>query len=390
MNQLERFKAVCRGQDVDYVPIIGFPGASGIAFGGAWGEIYQRLLETGMPKWVKGWTEESRWSFEAAKSWSDFWGTVTPLTVDFWPCQPPQGVKFNKKIEGKYEILEYETGAVTRQFINGSNVYSMPEFIKYHVRDRNSWELYKKLWTPGKLWPADKIEEQYKKFDNRKYPLFLSLESTWGAVRNLAGPEQACTMIYDDPSLVQEIIDWQSSLRRTYLYPLIERLKPEILQLSEDCCYKQGMLISPAHFKTFCWPVYREISELAHFYGADMLIVDTDGNIMELVGLLNNCGVNATYPVEAKPGNDLLKLRRQFPEFIFMGWLEKEVINEGNENLIEDEINNKVPAMVKTGRYFPNADHSLQPMCTFRNLCRFMNALHNVLGNPEGQFYEYS
>ncbi|HAL44335.1 MAG: hypothetical protein A2Y12_16055 [Planctomycetes bacterium GWF2_42_9] len=390
MNQLERFKAVCRGQDVDYVPIIGFPGASGLAFGGAWGEIYQRLLDTGMPSYVKGWDAQNLWSQSAAKSWSDFWGTVTPLTLDFFPAEPAQGEKFEKKIEGRFEIITYETGAITKQLIGNDDIYSMPEFIKYNVRDWDSWNLYKKLHTPGKLWAADKTEEYCRKYDNRTLPLFMQLESTWGAVRNLAGTELASTLLYDNSDLVQDIIDWQSFIRNTYLYPLVKRLKPEVLQLSEDCCYKQGMLISPKHFEQFCSPVYREVVQLAKSYGAEMVIVDTDGHIGEFVPLLDKCGVNATYPIEVKAGNDLFALRKKFNNFIFMGWLEKEVINEGNENLIEDEIKSKVPAMIKTGRYFPNIDHSLQPMCTFKNLCKFMKILHNVLENPEGKFYEFA
>lgn len=390
MNQLERFKAVCRGHSVDYVPIIGFPGASGLAFGGAWGEIYQRLIDTGMPAYVKGWNEKTLWSPDASKSWSDFWGTVTPLTLDFFPADSAAGAKFNKRIDGPFEILEYQTGAITKQFIGNDDIYSMPEFIKYHVRDWESWKIYKQLYTPGKLWPREKIEQHCKKFDNRTLPLFMSLGSTWGEVRNLAGTELAGTLLYDDPAMVQDIIDWQSEIRQKYLYPLVERLKPEILQLSEDCCFKQGMLISPSHFEKFCSPVYRQIVELAKSVDSEMVIVDTDGNIDQLIPLLDKCGVNATYPVEVKAGNDLIALRKKFPNFIFIGWLEKEVINEGNEGLMENEIMAKVPQMIKSGRYFPNIDHSLQPMCTFKNLCRFMKLLHNVLNNSEGQFYEYA
>ena len=92
------------------------------------------------------------------------------------------------------------------------------------------------------------------------------------------------------------------------------------------------------------------------------------------------------YPVECKANNDLFSLRKRFPEFVFFGWLEKEVINEGNEDKIEEEILSKVPGLLKTGRYFPNLDHSLQPMCTHANLCRFMTCLHRITGNPLGRF----
>jgi hypothetical protein len=43
--------------------------------------------------------------------------------------------------------------------------------------------------------------------------------------------------------------------------------------------------------------------------------------------------------------------------------------------------------MLEAGRYFPNIDHSLQPFCTYDNLCRFMGLLHKVTNNPEGKFY---
>ncbi len=61
------------------------------------------------------------------------------------------------------------------------------------------------------------------------------------------------------------------------------------------------------------------------------------------------------------------------------------MINEGNESLIEAEIQAKAP-LLKFGRYFPNIDHTLQPMCTFDNFRRFMTVLHETLGNPEGDF----
>ncbi len=389
MNHIERFRAVCRGLPVDYVPILGLPGASGAAFGGAWGQVYDNLIKTGMPDFVKPWTFETQWDLDAAKPWSDFWGTLTPLTLNFFPADPPPGIKFNKRIDGQYEYLEYETGAVTKQMRDNDDKYYMPEFIQYHVRDRQSWELYKELNTPGNLWPAEKIDQACEPYLDRDRPLFLNLMSTWGKIRDIAGAEKACTMLYDSPDLVQDIIDWQTQIRRTYLYPLVEKLKPEIIKLGEDNCYNHGMLISPAHFQQFCSPVYKEIADLARANKAEMVVVDTDGKVEQLLPLLDECGVNATYPVEAKADNNLLELRGQYPDFIFLGWVEKEIANEGNEHLMEPEFENKIIPMLKKGRYFPNADHSLQPMCTFPNLCKFMDLLHKATANPEGQFYSY-
>jgi len=83
---------------------------------------------------------------------------------------------------------------------------------------------------------------------------------------------------------------------------------------------------------------------------------------------------------DKKPPSDVCPQRYCF------GWLEKEVVNEGNEDRIEPEIMGKVPSLLEKGRYFPNGDHGIQPPVTFPALCRFMTLLHEVCGNPEGQF----
>jgi len=107
---------------------------------------------------------------------------------------------------------------------------------------------------------------------------------------------------------------------------------------------------------------------------------------MELVPLVAACGVNAIHPFEVKAGNDLFRLRSNHPDFILMGWLEKEVVNDGNARLIEPEIRSKVPALLAHRRYFPNGDHGIQPLVSFENLCRFMTLLHEVTANPAGEF----
>ena len=64
---------------------------------------------------------------------------------------------------------------------------------------------------------------------------------------------------------------------------------------------------------------------------------------------------------------------------------EKEVVNEGNEHMIDDEIKTKAK-LLESDRYFPNLEHGMQPMATFDGLRRFMTVLHEVTGNPEGEF----
>jgi len=384
VNHLERFKAVCRFEQPDYVPIFGFSGAPGMSQG-AMRKTWQRLVDTGMPDWMDGCFSLSTGG--VSDKWQQYWGTTGALYLDFFPAEAGgPGIKCESRIEGDREILEYETGALTSQVIDNDVTYSMPEFVRYHVTDRASWEFYRDRTVCGPPWSAERIEEACKRFDGRDKPLCIGVGSTWGRLRGLMGPYLASTILHDDPSLAHEIIDYYQQVNERYLYPVIERLRPEILGAGEDCCFNHGMLLSPAHFNQFCAPYYRSVGAVARDCGVDMVSIDTDGNAMELVPLVEECGVNTIYPFEVKAGNDLFALRRRHPKFILMGWLEKETVNEGNEAQIDPEIMSKVPPLLAKGGYFPNGDHGIQPLVTFPNLCRFMTLLHEVTGNPEGEF----
>ncbi len=384
MNDLERFKAIVNFEKPDYIPIFGFPGAPGVS-SGAMKKTHDRLVETGMPENIGG-------CFQPGKdpdiaSWQKYWGTTGPIGIDFFPGEPAKGVKSEKRIVGEYEIIEDETGAITRQVIDNDITYSMPEFIRYPVRDRKSWEFFKDRFTPGKRWSFDRIDKECLRFDSRTKPLAIGAGSTWGGcLRSVLGPELACTILYDEPGFAEEILQWHYWKIRHYIFPIIERLKPEIVYCGEDICYKSGMLISPEMFRKFCSPYYKELYSLCKDCNVDLLAIDTDGNIMEFTDIVNETGVNGLFPCEVKAGNDLFLLRKKYPHFIFFGWLEKEVLNQGNDHLIKKEIMKKVPVLIEKGGYFPNADHGIQPEVTFENLCKFLTLLHSVCNNPEGEF----
>ncbi len=135
MTDLECFRAVCTGERPDYVPIFGLPGSPGVSHG-CMAKTHRRLVATGMPGWVDGCLSLGEpWH---AETWARCWGTTIPDVVDFFPAEHAPGIKSKSRMEGEYEVIEYETGAVTRQVIENAITYSMPHFARRHVRDRQS------------------------------------------------------------------------------------------------------------------------------------------------------------------------------------------------------------------------------------------------------------
>jgi len=393
MNELQRFKAVVHFDKPDYVPTFAFPWAAGISWG-CMEPTRLRLVEEGMPEWVGNSNYEmgrdDYWENYLSKgsqvSWMKYWGTCGPIDLGFYPAEPCKGFKTETRIEDGFEIVSSESGCLTRQVLNNDITYSMPEYIEFDVRDRESWEFYKERMTPGSMWSAEKIEEHCKKFDDRDKPLNIPVAATFSTLRGLMGPEKALLLFYEDPDLLKDIMHWTQTISREHIFPIIRRLKPEIISTGEDLCFKTGMLFGPHHFKEFFESWYREVGELAKECSADLVAIDTDGLAMDFVPLVRECGVNGMYPFEVKPGNDLFKLREMYPDFILFGWLEKEYLNKGNENKVKDDILLKVPTLLEKGGYFPNLDHGVQPPAVFESMCRFMTLLHELTGNPEGEF----
>jgi hypothetical protein len=383
MNDRERFVAIARGEKPDYVPIFGFPGAPGMSRG-AMSLTHDRLVATGMPAHVGGRSVD--WVLQDVEGWYRYWGTTGPIELDFSFASGAEGIRYERREEAGFVIIEGEDGSLTREVVGNANTYTMPEYRTYPVRDRKSWEFYKARIAPQTFMNSDELEQNCRRFDGRTKPLVICAAGSFGRVRNLLGTEGACIALHEDPELVHDMIQTFTEENRRAVLPLIERLKPESVSVGEDIAFKTSLLLSPDMFREFCMPLYRELAECANAAGVPVKTVDSDGCVMKLAPLLVECGFNSIHPFEVKANNDLSALRQQLPEFVMFGGLEKEVVNDGNEHLIAHEVMSNVPPLLEKGRYFPNGDHGIQPFATFPNLCRFMTLLHETCGNPEGEF----
>lgn len=383
MNDLQRFLAVCMGEKPDYYPIFGFNEAPGVS-GGVMRATYDVLRKGGMPDVGGVWELDGK--PKRLEGWRKYWGVTSSIDVCEFPGIPGGDFSYTKEVKDGFEYVYCETGAKTKQIIDNDIKYSMPEFMSFHVRDWESWEFYKGRRTPKRPFNDNELEDICKKYRATGKPVRISLNSTFGTLRDLVGPLMACTIFYDEPDLARDILNWLREENKNYYFPLMRKLKPNAVVISEDICFNHGMFISPEMFKEFMMEAYIEMGEAAKECGVCAIAVDTDGYAEDIVPLLTECGVNAIFPWEVKSNNDINRVRQNHPELIIMGGLEKEVINSGNSILIKEEIIGKVPKLLEKGRYFPNIDHGIQPLVDFESMCKFMTLLHEICKNPEGDF----
>ena len=129
---------------------------------------------------------------------------------------------------------------------------SMPQFIRFPVETR---EDFRKFWKErmrpdlcariGPDWRA-----QLRRHRQRDY-VFIVLADRWGgffgSLRNLLGVEKLCMLFYDDPALVEEMMEADADFLIAMLGQMLEETDIDVFGFWEDMAYKAGPLIGPGH-----------------------------------------------------------------------------------------------------------------------------------------------
>ena len=272
-------------------------------------------------------------------------------------------------------------GTVVRVMRATDYAGGMPQYLERPVKDRASWESYKKRLDPNtpQRWPAD-WDAYVSRCNSRDYPLGLYAGSFFGFLREWMGLESLLLSFYDDPALIEDMMDHMLYLVSECAKRVLKDIKPDFAMIWEDMAYKSGSMISPAMFRRFIMPRYRKLADLLRANGVDVIVVDTDGNVNQLIPLWIECGINATWPLEVAAGNDAVAIKKEYGnDFIVMGNIDKRAFAQGEE-AIRHELMSKVPFLLEKGGYFPSPDHMVPPDVSWHNYCYYIDTLREIGG----------
>jgi uroporphyrinogen decarboxylase len=195
----------------------------------------------------------------------------------------------------------------------------------------------------------------------------------------LLGPERALYAFYDEPALVDDMMETITDFSIAVLAPALREAPVTYVQFWEDMAYKTGPLISPAMVRRFMLPRYRRIVETIRAAGVDQIIVDSDGDVSELIPIWLEAGINGVQPLEQAAGNDLRAYRREYGRDLAMtGGIDKRALARGRE-AIDRELVEKVPLALEGG-YIPTIDHAVPPDASWDNWRYYWNRKKEMLG----------
>lgn len=296
---------------------------------------------------------------------SEYFGLDTMLT-SFWKMDVNLGPAPN---DGKTIIEETEEYVIERDVLGAvvkmhkaRKDYGGQHYMDFPVKDIATFRRIKRFFEPSleDRYPRD-WERSVEAWSNRDYPLFLSIPGPFSFIRELMGMEGLCVATYEQPALIEEMVETLTDFVTVVIEKALRDVEIDILLFGgEDMAYKNGSIIAPASVRRFMFDSYRRITECVVKGGARQIMLDSDGNVNELIPIWLDAGITSLLPLEAAAGMDPVELRRRYPRLGMVGGIDKRVLSHGKE-AIETEVMSKVPPLLETGGYIPSVDHILSP-----------------------------
>lgn len=208
---------------------------------------------------------------------------------------------------------------------------------------------------------ATALKERHDKGD---IAIRLWLDGFFWFPRVLFGIEGHLFAFYDYPELMHRINSDLTDFALRLLNRLFPILKPDMVGFAEDMSYNHGSMLSYDLFKEFLVPYYQKVIPVIKAEGI-VVLVDSDGDISNMIPWLLEAGLEGVYPLERQAGVDIVQIRKDYPKFLMLGGYDKMVMPLG-EAAMRAEFERILPVM-KSGGYIPSVDHQTPPGVTFEN-----------------------
>jgi len=186
-------------------------------------------------------------------------------------------------------------------------------------------------------------------------------------------------MMYDEPKLVKDMNEFFLRFIMDYWDILIKDIKPDVVLIWEDMASKTGSMISREMFEEFLSRYYVRLIAFLTQHGIKNIHVDSDGFIEDLIPLWVRLGVTGIFPFERQAGNDMLRIRREFPKLQIMGAVDKRVFMRERPLSDIDEDLLIIETLLTQGGCIPHADHHVPDDACWNNFRYYRTRLNDLI-----------
>jgi hypothetical protein len=287
----------------------------------------------------------------------------------------------------RYVVARHWNGVVTKALKEGTvrgTRMSMDAYIDFPVKDAATWADVKRRYNPAAIWRYPFWwDEQVRLWKGRDYPVVLMGNGTFGLysqLRSWVGTENLSVMFYDEPALIEEMLEFATEFFLTLIEPALRQVEFDYFNFFEDCAGKDTCLIGPNLYNRFFKKHYDRIIRRLNAAGIRSIWLDCDGTPTPLVPCWMDSGVNLLWPLEQAGGMDPREVRKQFGKSLRLaGGIDKREIAKGPE-AIRRELEAKIPPLMDEGGFIPHIDHAIHPDISWDDMQYYMELKRRLTG----------
>jgi hypothetical protein len=378
-------------------------------------------------------------SFETGQPWFRAYAFVWPETEAEWRAQGYEGPELGWHGEGlpqrlaldellrvdpwygpvpEFELKVIEENEETRLYINHEGILmrefkthtdtSMPQFVKFPVESRAEFESFaaerltlnadrrfpedwRRKVASGKLHAvagganvkasgaADAALAGAAAEDHPRLCWADRWGGFFGSLRNMLGLEGLCQAFYDDPALVERMMEERAESVIRVTEEVLKHTRIDVFWYWEDMAYNHASLVDPKMYRKFAFKHYRRVNDWLRQKGIQHIGLDSDGQISELIPIWVDSGVTHLWPFEVQSGMDVLEVRKKYGKSLGMvGGIDKRALTRGFPE-IHREVDRVMP-LVEQGGYIPELDHSVPPNIPWPNFLEYVRYVKERMG----------
>jgi len=340
------------------------------------------------PETIRQWKKEGLpcelFENDCQKSITEYFGLFDPWEVDaklMLQMNPAFEVEVLEE-DDRIRVERDAQGAVVRRFKSEDDENSIPQYISFPVANMDDFKRIReerfRVDDPERQLDPSFWDELREKAKDPECLISCQPGSLYGWPRNWMGMESLAIAFYEQPELVEAMMDIVVDLALNGLKQIPDDIPIHYAAWWEDMCYKTGPLISPKLFREYMIPRYKQVTAEIGRHGCQLCQVDSDGNIHELAPLWLEAGVNVLMPCEVAANTDMFWLRKEYGrQMRFTGGIDKRALIKGKE-AIDVELDRIAP-MVEDGGFIPHVDHSVPPDVSLENFRYYLDKKQRML-----------
>jgi hypothetical protein len=356
MNARERFHSIMQYKDVDRIPL--------------WS--VEAVTEGAIRRWIK------EGDYPVGMSLSDVF-KLDPHEIIRLDTEPlPAFVSRTVAEDERWRITTDKFGFTVKTLKEQSVGPKIYYYIDGVGKDRKDWEALKKRYDPTdprrvpRAWGPELIDH----YNNSAGPVALRID--WGPGRGVKngytlGLERFLAVLVEDPDLIRDMLEFWADFVVKLARDFVTQCRIDYAFFAEDGIgYRNSSLVSPKMYREIWMPPMRKVVDFLQSHGINLIAHYSSGNLLPLIPVLLEIGVNMSFPLEAAAGMDAPDLRRRFGrEFRMIGNVSRQSLMDGPE-AVEKEFHAKVLPMMEEGGYIPAVDDAIMPDISFASYQRYV------------------